>query len=150
MSFMGCYGEEKREAVMIILGNINKSVVLTAEDQSFYKTFEGKFAQLLVKLENYGPTAKLWVQYFSMVTLVKQFIEVERSGNWQLYLQTIQKVLPFFHACGYVFTQNQYNYIFRIWHLKSASNLQREIFLQFDEWINFGTEHGQIYALNRR
>ncbi|CAH2989439.1 unnamed protein product [Chilo suppressalis] len=42
--------------------------------------------------------AKLWVQYHRMVSLVKNFLEAERSGNWELHLDTIQKMLPFFHA----------------------------------------------------
>jgi len=38
------FTEEEREAVMIIFGDINRSVVLIAEDQFFfYKTFKHKF-----------------------------------------------------------------------------------------------------------
>lgn len=36
-----------------------------------------------------------------MVTLLKHFIEAERMGNWQLHLDTIQRMLPFFHASGH-------------------------------------------------
>lgn len=43
----------------------------------------------------------MWVEYFRMVTLVKHFIETERSGNWNLHLDTIQKMLPYFHASGH-------------------------------------------------
>ncbi|GBM19930.1 hypothetical protein AVEN_164881-1 [Araneus ventricosus] len=32
-----------------------------------------------------------------MTTLIKQFIEAERSGNWDLHIATIQQMLPFFH-----------------------------------------------------
>ncbi|KAI4474588.1 hypothetical protein M0804_014769 [Polistes exclamans] len=54
-------------------------------------------AQLNI-LKNRGPTAQLWVQYFECVVIALQFIEAERSGNWQLHLQSIRKMLPIFHA----------------------------------------------------
>ncbi|GBN80136.1 hypothetical protein AVEN_133765-1 [Araneus ventricosus] len=38
-----------------------------------------------------------------MTTLIKQFIEAERSGNWDLHITTIQQMLPFFHAIGHLF-----------------------------------------------
>lgn len=41
-----------------------------------------------------------------MITLVKQFIEAERMGNWQLHLDTIQKMLPYCHASGHFFYAN--------------------------------------------
>lgn len=30
-----------------------------------------------------GPTEKLWVQYFHMVSIVKDFTKSERLGNWK-------------------------------------------------------------------
>lgn len=62
-----------------------------------------KFKEALRTIENCGPTAKLWVQYFRMVILIKQFIEAEWSGNWDIHLTTVQKMLPFFHAAGHFF-----------------------------------------------
>lgn len=32
---------------------------------------------------------------------MKQFIQVEREGNWNGHLQTTQQMLPFFHASGH-------------------------------------------------
>jgi hypothetical protein len=40
-------------------------------------------------------------QYFDMVTIINQFIESERSGNWDLQLQTIYMILPYFLAIGH-------------------------------------------------
>lgn len=48
-----------------------------------------------------GPTAKFWVQYLKMVSLMNRFIEAERSGNWKLHLESIKQMLPFFHAAGH-------------------------------------------------
>ena len=42
------------------------------------------------KLENieshHSRTGKLWVKYFKLVDIVKQFIRAERCGDWDLHL----------------------------------------------------------------
>lgn len=70
------------------------------EQQMFHEIIERVQSKLQTLTEN-GPTAALWIQYFRMVVLVKQFIEAERTGNWKLHLSTIAKMLPFFHAAGH-------------------------------------------------
>ncbi|KAF7998468.1 hypothetical protein HCN44_010405 [Aphidius gifuensis] len=60
-----------------------------------------KFIQELKRLKYYGPTAKLWIQYFECITIMLQYIEAERTGNWMLYLQSVKKMLPLFHASGH-------------------------------------------------
>lgn len=52
-------------------------------------------------LQHNSPTAKLWIQYFKSVTVALQFIEAERLGNWALHLQSIEQMLPLFHASGH-------------------------------------------------
>ena len=84
-----------------ILYDFDRSVVLEADQEECYQELSEKFETQLVKFEHRGATAKLWVQYFRMVTLVKQFIEAERMGNWNLHLDTIQKMIPYFHASGH-------------------------------------------------
>lgn len=64
-------------------------------------SIEEKFENALDVLNSNGPTAKLWILYLRMVTLLKHFIQAERSGNWNLHLTTIKKMLPFFHAAGH-------------------------------------------------
>lgn len=66
-----------------------------------HETLKQMFAQKLEELELNGPTAKLWILYFDMTTLMKQFIQAERSGDWELHLTTVKKMLPYFHASGH-------------------------------------------------
>ena len=47
------------------------------------------------------PTAKLWIQYMDMINIMKMFIKAERMGDWQLYLYSLEKMLPFFAASGH-------------------------------------------------
>ncbi|KAJ8685690.1 hypothetical protein QAD02_021483 [Eretmocerus hayati] len=69
--------------------------------EEFLKQLAEKFMAELEKLKNNGPTAASWVQYFECVMLILQFVETERTGNWPLHLQTIEKMLPIFHAAGH-------------------------------------------------
>lgn len=48
-----------------------------------------------------GPTAQLWVQYWKLVTLVKNFIAAERSGDFDLHLKCVERMIPIFHASGH-------------------------------------------------
>lgn len=49
-----------------------------------------------------------------MISITKDFIRAERSGNWYLHLKCVQKMIPFFHAsvhfqyakCAHLFLQD--------------------------------------------
>lgn len=92
---------------------------------------------LLNTLETFksnGPTSKLFIQYFEMVTIVLQFIEAERLGNWKLHLQSVEKMLPYFHASGhYLYAKSAQIYL--------QSMLQLEMNMEYDEFWQF-TEGG--------
>lgn len=49
-----------------------------------------KFTWFVDEVKNHGPTNKLWVQFFKMTTLLKQFVQAEKSGDWTLHLQTVR------------------------------------------------------------
>jgi hypothetical protein len=85
-----------------------ESIERTFLDPSYYtessiilENLMQRFANYLEQLELNGPTAKLWVQYFHMTTLMKQFIQAERSGDWKLHINSVKKMLPYFHASGH-------------------------------------------------
>lgn len=56
------------------------------------------FEKQLLESEKKGNTCKLWVTYFRMVSLLKDFIAAERMGDWDLHLRTVELMIPFFHA----------------------------------------------------
>ncbi|KAG5881876.1 hypothetical protein JTB14_008690 [Gonioctena quinquepunctata] len=70
-------------------------------DEKPFRSMSCQFEAQLKQLGSNDPTAKLWLQYHRMVTLVNHFIEAERSGNWDLHLSTVSKMIPFFHATGH-------------------------------------------------
>lgn len=48
-----------------------------------------------------GKTATLWIQYFYLVHILRQFIYAERVGNWYLHLECMEKMITFFHSTGH-------------------------------------------------
>ena len=57
-------------------------------------------------------TAKLWIQYSEMVQILRQFIKAERTGNWNLHLQTVYEMLPYFAAAGHnLYAKSAYIYL---------------------------------------
>lgn len=66
-----------------------------------FKRLNELFESHINKIEKRGKTCKLWVQYFRMVSLIKQFLAAERMGDWESHLQCIELMLPFFHAAGH-------------------------------------------------
>lgn len=66
-----------------------------------YRTITAEFEKELERLQGLNPTCKLWVQYCRMVFIVEDFIHAEKSGDWQLHSDTIERMLPFFHATGH-------------------------------------------------
>ena len=46
-------------------------------------------------------TAKLWIQYMDQVDTIKLFTRAERTGNWNLHLVAVGKMLNLFAASGH-------------------------------------------------
>jgi len=66
-------------------------------------------------------TAKLWLQYMDMIGILRRYIRAERTGNWELHLQTLSEMLPFLAASGHN------NYTKSVWiYLQQISHLQED------------------------
>lgn len=89
---------ETRNFLDEVLDYIDRTEVLNSVKEESFVQFSTLFEKKLLEFEQRGPTAKLWVQYIRMTSLLKQFIEAERTGNWDLHVTTVRKMLPFFHA----------------------------------------------------
>ena len=66
-------------------------------------------------------TAKLWLQYMTMIDLLRKFITAERLGDWDLHLQSLYDMLPYMAASGH----NLYLKSIHI-YLQNMSKLQQE------------------------
>ena len=43
----------------------------------------------------------LWLQYQDMIDILKKFIKAERTGHWNLHLQAVFEMLPYYSASGH-------------------------------------------------
>lgn len=94
--------EEKTSVQELLTGFLDKPPSLTAiNEHPIVKQMTVKFGDKLQELTVNGPTAKLWIQYFRMVCLMKEYIHAERSGNWQAHLSCVKRMIPYFHAAGH-------------------------------------------------
>ena len=70
-------------------------------------------SQELIKLQNCllvykaqlvenSPTAKLWLQYIEYIETLKLFIRAERTGDWNLHLVSISRMINLFAATGHI------------------------------------------------
>ena len=78
------------------------------DDESLQSCF-AKLTELKIKLDEYkhelgmrSRTAKLWLQYIYYISVAKDFIRGERTGNWQLHLDSLSRMLKLFAASGHV------------------------------------------------
>lgn len=93
--------DDQKQSVLNVLNGVGSPLFPEQLDKSLLNDVMDSFYEKLCELELRGPTAKLWVQYFHLVTIVKRFIEAERSGDWFLHLHTVQQMLPYLHASGH-------------------------------------------------
>ena len=64
-------------------------------------------------------TSALWVQYMSMIDILRKFIKAERTGQWDLHLQAVHEMLPYFAASGHnLYTKSAYLYLQTMLNLK--------------------------------
>ena len=57
-------------------------------------------------------TAQLWLQYVDMIDILCAFIKAERTGEWELHLKAVHKMLPYFAAAGHnLYAKSAYIYL---------------------------------------
>ncbi|XP_031340958.1 uncharacterized protein LOC116169072 [Photinus pyralis] len=49
-------------------------------------------------IDSQSPTFQLWCSYLNMVETLLEFLYSERTGKWELHLQSFRKMLPMFFA----------------------------------------------------
>ena len=47
-------------------------------------------------LKQESRTGRLWIMYMDQVSLMKQIIYAERTGDWSLHLHTIHQMIPYY------------------------------------------------------
>ena len=66
-----------------------------------------------------------------MVALLRQFIEAERTGNWELYLQSLRDMLPFYAGAGH----NLY---------------VKYVYIYLQQMLELNSKHGDVLAVFKK
>lgn len=66
--------------------------------ETVYREVRNRFVRYIEK----SKTCKLWIQYWDLVELVKNFIRAERSSDFELHLYCVRQMLPVFYATGHL------------------------------------------------
>ena len=79
------------------------------------KSIQDRMTKYCDKVRQESRISKLWLQYIDMVELLRKFINAERTGNWQLHLQTLQTMIPYMAAVGHnMHAKSAYLYLVNI------------------------------------
>ena len=117
-----------------LLEYVGKSEFHTLLEQNDIEEIRKKFVDKLNLIKENGPTAELWIQYFKMIELAKQFIQAERSGDWNMHLECVQKMLPYFHASGHnLYAKSAHLYLQDMYNLENIMDV-----IEFDKFSRLG------------
>ena len=91
---------------------INPPTFEELTNNEYLLSMKNKIDHILNTASEKSKTAKLWVQYIHMVNLLKNFIRSERCGDWELHLECVRNMLPYFHASGhYLYAKSAHLYL---------------------------------------
>ncbi|KAF4524952.1 hypothetical protein B566_EDAN014133 [Ephemera danica] len=128
---LGNIAEHEIVAIFTKFGN-NEINATTAADSPILCKLMALISEATGKISSYGPTAKLWIQYFELISLVKLFIRAERTGDWELHLSCIASMLPIFHAAGHL-KYAKFAHIYVQDMLRLKHDMSEAEFLQFSQ-----------------
>ena len=95
VSLLQEYIEEFRYVFENLMAGI--SYAATVYENELLHEISQKLEQKKEELKQY-PTEPLWIQYMEMIHMLKTFIKAERTGDWELSVYALQRMLPYLAA----------------------------------------------------
>lgn len=96
-----------------------------------HKLTKDKLCEKRDKIAARSKTSKLWFGYQCMVKIARNLIRADRSGSWNLHLQTVADCLPIFAAAGhYNYLKSAYLYLQSMNELDVKQPIVHEKFMQ--------------------
>ncbi|ELU13149.1 hypothetical protein CAPTEDRAFT_202590 [Capitella teleta] len=97
---------EMEDKIKESLSALHKAIIgqkpVDLEYEKVMQTLIEKNQQWIKTEEERSRTGRLWLNYMEQVSLIKQFINAERTGDWALHLNSIRHMIPYFHAVGHL------------------------------------------------
>ena len=78
-----------------------KEITAIEENQNF-AVFQQFLSDQVQTASRTSRTGKLWIQYIKQVLLMLDFIRAERTGDWNLHIDSVRRMIPHFHAAGHL------------------------------------------------
>ena len=85
----GCVSEKDREGSK---EHLNAFLVISFQMIEDFKAFK-------TNRSTKSETFSFWDKFVQMVWILNDLVRVDREGNWELYLRSVQAVLPLFAGC---------------------------------------------------
>ena len=97
------FSKDEKEEIKVLYEKLQKDAnnKKELEESSALTKVRSLLSEKMERLGEASRTAKLWIQYMVYVNVIKMFIADERTGNWQLHLDAILKMLNLFAATGH-------------------------------------------------
>ena len=73
----------------------------TIDNNTIILDIQNRMATFKSQLEQ-SKTARLWLMFMEMVSIMCKHIKAQRSGNWILHLESVSEMLPYFGASGII------------------------------------------------
>ena len=90
----------------------NRKTAEEFSDVDILKTITDRVTKQRDTAKAASRTATLWIQYMEMIDLLRAFIRAEQTANWELHLQVVAQMLPYFAASGqYLYTKLAHLYV---------------------------------------
>lgn len=126
--------DDEKNVLNEILQKVGEENFTDTLNNPFIKSMREKFLTAIENVESFGPTSKLWIQYFKLISLFQRYIDAERSGNFDLHLQTVKLMIPFFFASGhYLYAKAALLYVQSMFDLKEKMDI-----VEYDKFCNKG------------
>ena len=81
-----------------------------------------------------GHYIKVFQTYIDMVDTICKFIQEEHPGNWELHLQAVSEMLPYFADSGHNNCTIQHMHLQQMYHLQDehleVTNIFKQVYMQ--------------------
>lgn len=133
-----------QEVVMLLEKLMNNDITVgEIQDADVLIQLEVQLRQRKEELKKYR-TARLWIQYMDMVNIIQRFIRAERTGNWQLHLQTLGEMMPYLAASGHnLYAKSIYLYLQKMHRLEQE---HPATFRQFESGMHVIRRSDRLWA----
>ena len=124
---------ESKLSNLSLLFDLTFSERVTVEEA----VYNHDLVDMIARIDNFkkdlmiSRTAKLWLQYLQTIEILCMFIKAERTGNFDLHLQSVLQMLPYFTSSGHhLYAKSAYIYLQTMQKLETSN---KEVYQRFQQ-----------------